>query len=156
MAGVLSQAAEVPRKTMILFFLVDTSGSMEGDKIASLNDAMRELLPDVKNISDSNADAFIKLAVLDFASGTEWVTPKPEIKTWIFISKRQEIENVVPQNRKRKHLTLRKVNVGAITLPRMAGMKTLLLIQGVRMLLHPVPKPRPHGDVHVLFLADCP
>lgn len=63
---------------MIIFFLIDTSGSMEGDKIASVNDAMRELIPDLKNISDSNADALIKIAVLDFASGTEWVTPIPQ------------------------------------------------------------------------------
>lgn len=76
--GILSEATEIPRKTMIIFFLIDTSGSMEGDKIASVNDAMRELIPDLKNISDSNADALIKIAVLDFASGTEWVTPIPQ------------------------------------------------------------------------------
>ena len=77
MAGVLSQTTEIPRKTMVMFFLLDTSGSMEGDKIGTLNDAMRETLPDLRDISDSNADALIKLAVLDFASGTEWVTPLP-------------------------------------------------------------------------------
>ena len=76
--GILSEATEIPRKTMIIFFLIDTSGSMEGDKIASVNDAMRELIPDLKNISDSNADALIKIAVIDFASGTEWVTPIPQ------------------------------------------------------------------------------
>lgn len=78
MAGVLSQVTEIPRKTMVMFFLLDTSGSMEGDKIASLNDAMREMLPDLQDISDRNADALIKLAVLDFAMGTEWVTPFPQ------------------------------------------------------------------------------
>lgn len=76
--GILSEAIEIPRKTMIMFFLVDTSGSMDGDKIGSLNDGMREVLPDIQDISDSNADALIKIAVLDFASGTEWITPYPE------------------------------------------------------------------------------
>lgn len=76
--GILSEATELPRKTMIMFFLIDTSGSMDGDKIASLNDAMREMLPDIQDISNSNADALIKIAVLDFASGTEWVTPLPQ------------------------------------------------------------------------------
>ena len=75
--GILSEATEIARKTMIIFFLIDTSGSMEGDKMASLNDAMREILPDLQDVSDSNADARIKIAVLDFASGTEWVTPLP-------------------------------------------------------------------------------
>ena len=83
MAGILSQVTEIPRKTMVMFFLLDTSGSMEGDKIASLNDAMRETLPDLRDISDRNADAIIKLAVLDFAMGTEWVTPVPqELSRW--------------------------------------------------------------------------
>ena len=76
--GILSEATEIPRKTMIMFFLIDTSGSMDGDKIATVNDAMREILPDIQNISNSNADALIKIAVLDFASGTEWVTPLPQ------------------------------------------------------------------------------
>ncbi|UTC63033.1 VWA domain-containing protein [Treponema sp. OMZ 787] len=76
--SILSEATEIPRKTMIMFFLIDTSGSMEGEKIASLNDAMRETIPDIKDISDGNADALIKIAVLDFASGTEWITPLPQ------------------------------------------------------------------------------
>ena len=76
--GILSEATELPRKTMIMFFLIDTSGSMDGDKIASLNDAMREMLPDIQDISNSTADALIKIAVLDFASGTEWITPLPQ------------------------------------------------------------------------------
>lgn len=76
--GILSEATEIPRKTLVMFFLIDTSGSMEGEKIASLNDAMREVLPDIKDISDGNADALIKIAVLEFASGTEWITPLPQ------------------------------------------------------------------------------
>lgn len=76
--GILSEATEIPRKTMIMFFLVDTSGSMDGEKIGSLNDAMREVIPDLKDISDSNADALIKIAILDFASGTQWITPAPQ------------------------------------------------------------------------------
>lgn len=76
--GILSQATEIPRKTMVMFFVLDTSGSMEGDKIGSLNDAMRDIMPDLQDISDSNADALIKIAVIDFASGTEWVTPLPQ------------------------------------------------------------------------------
>lgn len=76
--NIILEATEISRKTMVMFFLIDTSGSMEGEKIASLNDAMREMLPDIKEISDKNADALIKIAVLDFASGTEWITPIPQ------------------------------------------------------------------------------
>ncbi|MBE6353376.1 VWA domain-containing protein [Treponema sp.] len=82
--GVLDETIEVPRKTMCLFFLVDGSGSMSGDKIGSLNQGIREVLPDLRDISDSNADALIKVAVLQFSSGTQWITPAP-----------QELENIM-------------------------------------------------------------
>ncbi len=67
----------VPRRVMPLFFLVDTSGSMEGAKIASLNTAVREALNDVGVISHNNSDAQIKVAVLEFSSGVDWMYPQP-------------------------------------------------------------------------------
>ena len=75
--GLLDEAVEIPRKTMVMFFLIDTSGSMSGSSIGQVNDAMREVLPDLKDISDNNADAKTKIAVLSFSSGTEWLTPEP-------------------------------------------------------------------------------
>jgi len=65
---------EIPRKTMVLFFIIDTSGSMEGAKIGAVNQAIREVLPEIKDMSDENADAMIKIA-LSFSSGSEWITP---------------------------------------------------------------------------------
>ena len=56
--------APVAKKTMILFFMIDTSGSMSGEKIQSVNEAIREVIPIIKDISNDNADAEIKLAVL--------------------------------------------------------------------------------------------
>lgn len=68
----------VARKSMVMFFLIDTSGSMEGRSIAAVNDAMREVLPDIQDISNNNADAKIKLAVMSFSSGTNWETTEPQ------------------------------------------------------------------------------
>ena len=68
----------VARKSMGMFFLIDTSGSMEGRSIAAVNDAMREVLPDIQDISNNNADAKIKLAVMSFSSGTNWETTEPQ------------------------------------------------------------------------------
>ena len=72
-----TQRVEIPRKTMVLFFLVDTSGSMSGDKIGSLNDAIRETVPDLKDLSCCNSDAVIKIAVLQFDTNVRWLTPQP-------------------------------------------------------------------------------
>lgn len=69
----------MPRRTMTLFFLADVSGSMRGSKIGAVNDAIRNVLPIVNDINDSNADAEIKVAALTFSNGCDWVTPEPKI-----------------------------------------------------------------------------
>lgn len=68
---------EIPRKVMTLFYLVDTSGSMAGAKIGALNTAVRETLPIIEEISKNSSDAKIKIAVLEFSSGCEWMYPTP-------------------------------------------------------------------------------
>lgn len=68
---------EIPRKVMTLFYLVDTSGSMSGAKIGALNTAVRETLPIIEEISANNPDSKIKVAVLEFSSGCEWMYPTP-------------------------------------------------------------------------------
>ncbi len=73
----LLDAVSIPRRTMVLFFLVDTSGSMSGDKIGAVNEAIREVIPEINDISSENADAQIKIAVLDFSSGAHWIYDKP-------------------------------------------------------------------------------
>jgi len=71
----LTDKVEIPRRTMVLFFIVDTSGSMDGDKIGAVNTAVREVVPEIRDISNENADALIKIAVLEFSSGVKWLTP---------------------------------------------------------------------------------
>lgn len=74
-----------PRRVMTLIFLVDTSGSMEGEKMGQVNDAIENTLPEIADISEKNADAEIKIAVLEFSSGIQWMYPEPissEDFTW--------------------------------------------------------------------------
>ena len=68
----------IPRRVLHLIFLVDTSGSMQGAKIASLNTAVREALNDVGEISRNNSDAQVKVAALEFASDVRWMYPQPQ------------------------------------------------------------------------------
>ena len=68
---------KLPRKTLTVFFLIDTSGSMAGGKISSLNVAIRETLPMLSQISSENTDTEIKIAALQFASGCDWMYPRP-------------------------------------------------------------------------------
>lgn len=69
----LNDFESMPRRTMHLFFLVDTSGSMRGEKIGAVNDAILNVIPIVHQISEGNADAEIKVAALKFSDGCVWL-----------------------------------------------------------------------------------
>ena len=74
--SLLDQVTPSPRKIMTLFYLVDTSGSMTGDKIGSVNSAMEEAITvDLPDISTANDDAEIRVAIMQFSSGCSWITP---------------------------------------------------------------------------------
>lgn len=75
--GLYDEVVEVPRRTMVLFFVVDTSGSMSGAKIGTVNSAIEEIVPELKDISESNADAQIKVATLSFSTGAKWIDSAP-------------------------------------------------------------------------------
>ena len=68
---------KLPRRSLTVFFLIDTSGSMAGGKISSLNVAIRDTLPMLSQISSENTDTEIKIAALQFASGCDWMYPRP-------------------------------------------------------------------------------
>jgi uncharacterized protein YegL len=70
----LTDKIEIPRRTMVLFFVIDTSGSMDGSKIGAVNTAIEEVIPAIREVSDENADAQIKIAALEFSSGARWIT----------------------------------------------------------------------------------
>ncbi|GMO51956.1 MAG: hypothetical protein Ta2G_09740 [Termitinemataceae bacterium] len=64
----------IPRKTMVLFFLIDTSGSMARSKIGAVNAAIEEVIPELKDLSQENADASVKIAALEFNNVVQWLT----------------------------------------------------------------------------------
>lgn len=86
--GLYDEVVEVPRRTMVLFFVVDTSGSMSGSKIGKVNSAIEEVVPELKEISEGNADAQIKVATLAFSTGAQWVDSTPveaEVYRWNYL-----------------------------------------------------------------------
>ena len=75
----------IARRKMILFFLIDTSGSMSGKKIQSVNDAIENVLPIIGEISDENPDAEINIAAMKSSTGVDWVYNEPkEAKDFIW------------------------------------------------------------------------
>lgn len=65
----------IPRRVMTLFLLIDSSGSMSTNgNMGKVNGAIEEMIPLLRDVSDEQSDAEIKLAVLEFSSGCKWVT----------------------------------------------------------------------------------
>ncbi|MDR2786341.1 MAG: VWA domain-containing protein [Treponema sp.] len=85
----LTDKVEIPRRTMVLFFVIDASGSMDGSKIGAVNTAIQEVIPAIRDVSEENADAQIKIAALEFSSGTRWLTPSGPVPAenfnWNFV-----------------------------------------------------------------------
>jgi uncharacterized protein YegL len=65
----------IVKRQMVLFLVIDTSGSMDGKKIGAVNTAIREVLPELKNVGGSDVD--LKIACLTFSSGCEWMHSAP-------------------------------------------------------------------------------
>ncbi len=69
-----NEAYEVARKVLPIIYVLDSSGSMTGERIAAVNEAMHETMDVLKDISSNNPDAELKVAVMKFSSGAEWIT----------------------------------------------------------------------------------
>lgn len=65
------------KKSMVLFFLVDVSSSMKGERINTMNQAMADVLPELIGVGGDNTE--VRVAVLAFGSGFEWITPEPMV-----------------------------------------------------------------------------
>ena len=74
--SILEQITPSPRRVMTLFYLVDTSGSMAGSRIGTVNAAMEECIPLLKEVAQANDDAEIRVAILQFSNGASWITPQ--------------------------------------------------------------------------------
>jgi uncharacterized protein YegL len=66
----------IARKLLPIIYVLDTSGSMSGDRIAAVNSAMNETMEVLKDVSKKNPTAELKIGVLQFASGASWITDK--------------------------------------------------------------------------------
>jgi uncharacterized protein YegL len=58
-------------------WICDTSGSMQGSKITSLNFAIRETLPEMKQVAHENPNANVQMRVLTFSHGAQWHVELP-------------------------------------------------------------------------------
>jgi len=73
MALDLDRTALVRRQLQVVLML-DCSGSMRGDRIASLSYALLTALPDLKEAAGDNPEVDVRVRVLAFGSAPHWLT----------------------------------------------------------------------------------
>ena len=68
----------IARQELNLVFVIDNSGSMEGEKLGAVNNAIRDVMSIMPEIQEDTADAIIKISALKFSDNAEWVYSEPK------------------------------------------------------------------------------
>lgn len=81
----ISRIKPTSRRDLHVFYVLDTSGSMEGKPIQILNQTMQETIKALEKVAKSNGDAQLKISVLEFASVAKWMQPSGPEKVEDFV-----------------------------------------------------------------------
>lgn len=68
---------ELANRPLHFFWVVDCSGSMDGEKMGTLNHAIQETIPEMVDAATSNPNAQLLVRTLQFSTGASWVTTTP-------------------------------------------------------------------------------
>ena len=79
----MTSTAANNRQILPIFFIIDVSGSMKGQRIAQVNYALENIFKELRKKDDFNA--VIKIAIMKFSDRAEWITKQPILlKDYIF------------------------------------------------------------------------
>lgn len=68
----------IAKRALHFFWLVDASGSMDGKKISSLNQAIREVIPEIQKAVSAHPEVQVMMRTIRFADQAEWqIGPSP-------------------------------------------------------------------------------
>ncbi|MCR4654619.1 MAG: VWA domain-containing protein [Lachnospiraceae bacterium] len=69
--------SELASRPLNFFWVVDCSGSMFGEKMGTVNNAIQETVPEMQEAAEGNPNAQLMVRTLKFSSGASWVNPAP-------------------------------------------------------------------------------
>lgn len=118
-------ATGVSRKSLVIFFLIDTSGSMKGKKMGELNTVMEELIPEIRRVGE--ADTEVKVAVLTFSTDVRWMYSTP-IPIEDFEWARLRANGVTSMGAAFKELSLRMSRNGFLNSPSLSFAPVIFLM----------------------------
>lgn len=68
----------IRKQELNLIFVIDSSGSMEGEKIGAVNNAIRDVISIMPDIQEDTSDAKIKISALTFSDSCKWIYNEPK------------------------------------------------------------------------------
>ena len=68
---------ELASRPLHFFWVVDCSGSMQGEKIGMVNNAIQNVLPEMASEAENNPNAQLLIRTLKFSTGASWLTAEP-------------------------------------------------------------------------------
>ena len=71
----------IRKQELNLVFIIDNSGSMQGEKIGAVNNAIRDVMSIMPEIQEDTSDAEIKISALTFSDNCKWVYNEPKSVT---------------------------------------------------------------------------
>lgn len=77
MAELQRPGGELASRPLHFFWMVDCSGSMYGEKIGTVNNAIQECIPEMASAADNNPNAQLLVRALSFSTGAQWITANP-------------------------------------------------------------------------------
>lgn len=77
MSPISRPGGELASRPLHFFWIVDASGSMQGDKIQSLNYAIQSAVPAMREAGDKNPNAQIFVRALRFSDAAQWHIAQP-------------------------------------------------------------------------------
>jgi uncharacterized protein YegL len=70
----------VSKRALKVYWLVDVSGSMFGDKIATVNRAIKACIKPLQDVADDNHEAQMYVRAMKFSTGAKWHTGETKIE----------------------------------------------------------------------------
>ena len=68
----------IRKQVLNLVFVIDNSGSMEGEKIGAVNNAIRDVVSIMPEIQEDTSDAEIRISAMTFSENCKWVYSEPK------------------------------------------------------------------------------
>lgn len=68
----------IAKQELNLIFVIDNSGSMDGERLGAVNNAIRDVMAIMPEIQEDTADAVIKISALKFSNNASWIYKEPK------------------------------------------------------------------------------